>query len=325
MIASPKEEEIEMMKKTLACLLAVLQLVLLAPVTAQAARTETPVLNETIVGAMQYGTFSFASGVTAPDGKTQWEGADYVKPFFYSDDYFTAPSFASSPAAKALTWRELPDAALATASMDFSLAAFGSNEHVLANNFSDYSKCAEAYLRQCGFTDIAVNDDPDPAAEDSFNRFPSKDSVGVVLGKKTITVWNGSKNETCTLIAVGVRGGGYAGEWASNLTIGQSGRHLGFERSAQKVLGTLRSYLRSQGVTAKEHVKYWVTGYSRGGAVANLAAGDIAAAPETYFASKQDVYGYTFECPSAAVISEDPNGTVFPCIADSVSKPPPGL
>ena len=120
-----------MMKKTLACLLAVLQLVLLAPVTAQAARTETPVLNETIVGAMQYGTFSFASGVTAPDGKTQWEGADYVKPFFYSDDYFAAPSFASSPAAKALTWRELPDAALATASMDFSLAAFGSNEHVL--------------------------------------------------------------------------------------------------------------------------------------------------------------------------------------------------
>ena len=310
-----------MMKKTLACLLAVLQLMLLAPMTAQAAnRAETPVLNETIVGAMQFGTFSFASGITAPDGKTQWEGADYVKPFFYSDDYFAAPSYDAAPAEKALTWRELPDAALVTASMDFSLAAFGSNEHVLANNFSDYSKCAEDYLRQCGFTDLAVNDNPDAAAEDSFNRFPSKDSIGVVIGKKEITVWNGSKNETCTLIAVGVRGGGYAGEWASNLTIGQSGRHLGFERSSQKVLATLRSYLRSHGVTAKDHVKYWITGYSRGGAVANLAAGDIAAAPETYLAAKQDVYGYTFEAPSAAVVSEDPDGTVYPNIHNVLNR-----
>ncbi len=307
-----------MVKKTLACLLAALQLALLAPMTAQAA--ETPVLNETIVGAMQFGTFSFASGITAPDGETQWEGADYIKPFFYSDDYFAAPSDDSAPAAKALTWRELPDAALATASMDFALAAFGSNEHVLARNFSDYSKCAEDYLRQCGFTDIAVNDDPDPAAEDRFNAFPSKDSIGVVIGKKEITVWNGNNNEACTLIAVGVRGGGYAGEWASNLTIGQSGRHLGFERSSQKVLGTLREYLQTRGVTAADHVKYWVTGYSRGGAVANLTAGDIAAAPETYFAAKQDVYGYTFEAPGAAVLSEDPDGTVYPNIHNILNR-----
>ena len=313
-----------MMKKTIACLLAVLQLVLLVPMTAQAAkRAETPILNETIVGAVQYPTFSFASGVTAPDGKTQWEGGDYVKPFFYSDDYFAAPSYESAPAAKALTWRELPDAALAAASADFATAAFGSNEHILAGDFSDYSKCAEAYLAQCGFTDLAVNDVEDPAAEDKFNRFPSKDSIGVVLGKKQITVWNGSENETSTLIAVGVRGGGYAGEWASNLTIGQSGRHLGFDRSAQKVLNTLREYLRAQGVTANEHVKYWVVGYSRGGAVANLAAGDISAAPETYFAAKPDIYAYTFECPSAAVDTEDPDGTVFPNIHNVLNRMDP--
>ena len=250
-----------MMKKTIACLLAVLQLVLLVPVTAQAARTgETPVLNETIVGAVQYPTFSFASGVTAPDGKTQWEGGDYVKPFFYSDDYFAAPSYEGAPESKALTWRELPDAALVAASADFATAAFGSNEHVLAGDFSDYSKCVEDYLSKCGFSDLAVNDVEDPAAEDKFNRFPSKDSIGVVLGKKQITVWNGSENETRTLIAVGVRGGGYAGEWASNLTIGQSGRHLGFERSSQKVLNTLREYLRAQGVSANDHVKYWIVG-----------------------------------------------------------------
>ena len=124
------------------------------------------------------------------------------------------------PQSKALTWRELPDAALAAASADLATAAFGSNEHILSGDYSDYSKCAEAYLAQCGFTDLAVNDVEDPAAEDMFNRFPSKDSIGVVLGKKQITVWNGRKNETSTLIAVGVRGGGYAGEWASNLTIG---------------------------------------------------------------------------------------------------------
>ena len=313
-----------MMKKTLACLLAVLQLVLLVPMTAQAARrAETPVLNETIVGAVQYPTFSFASGVTAPDGVTQWEGGDYVKPFFYSDDYFAAPSYDSAPASRELTWRELPDAALAAASADLATAAFGSNEHILSGDYSDYSKCAEAYLAQCGFTDLAVNDVEDPAAEDMFNRFPSKDSIGVVLGKKQITVWNGSKNETSTLIAVGVRGGGYAGEWASNLTIGQSGRHLGFERSAQKVLATVRKYLQAQGITAADHVKYWIAGYSRGGAVANLAAGDISAAPETYFAAKQDIYGYTFECPRAAVVTEDPDGTVFPNIHNILNRMDP--
>ena len=162
-----------MMKKTLACLLAVLQLALLIPMTAQAAnRAETPVLNETIVGAVQYPTFSFASGVTAPDGVTQWEGGDYVKPFFYSDDYFAAPSYDSAPASRELTWRELPDAALAAASADLATAAFGSNEHILSGDYNDYSKCAEAYLAQCGFTDLAVNDVEDPAAEDMFNRFP---------------------------------------------------------------------------------------------------------------------------------------------------------
>ncbi len=310
-----------MAKRMLACLLAVLQLALLVPMTAQAADTaQTPVLNETIVGAVQYPTFSFASGVTAPDGETQWEGGDYVKPFFFSDDYFAAPSYERAPAARALTWRELPDVSLAAASADFATAAFGSNEHILAGDFSDYSKCAEDYLAQCGFTELAVNAVEDPAAEDMFNRFPSKDSIGVVLGKKQITVWNGSENETSTLIAVGVRGGGYAGEWASNLTIGQSGRHLGFDRSAQKVLNTLREYLRAQGVTADDHVKYWIVGYSRGGAVANLAAGDISAAPETYFAAKKDIYAYTFECPSAAVDTEDPDGTVFPNIHNLLNR-----
>ena len=313
-----------MMKKTLACLLAVLQLALLAPMTAQAAhRAETPVLNETIVGAMQFSTFSFKSGVTAPDGQTHWGDGDYVKPFFYTDDYFAAPSYESAPAAKELTWRELPDAGLASASADLAIAAAGSDEHVDAGDFSDYSRNAEAYLAKCGFTDLAVNDVEDPAAEDMYNRFPSKDSIGVVLGKKQITVWNGSKNETCMLIAVGVRGGGYYGEWASNLTLGQEGRHLGFARSEQKVLNTLRNYLRSQGVTAKDHVKYWITGYSRGGAVANLAAGDIVSAPETYFASKQDVYGYTFECPRAAVVTEDPDGTVFPNIHNILNRMDP--
>ncbi len=310
-----------MMKKSIACLLAVLQLVLIVPVTAQAtSKTETPVLNETIVGAVQCPTFSFASGATAPDGKTQWEGADYVKPFFYSDDYFAAPSYESAPRSKALTWRELPDAALVAASADFAMAAFGSNEHVLAGDFSDFSKCAEDYLAKCGFGDLAVNDVEDPAAEDTFNRFPSKDSIGVVLGKKQITVWNGSDNETRTLIAVGVRGGGYAGEWANNLTIGQSGRHLGFERSSQKVLNTLREYLRAQGISASDHVKYWIVGYSRGAAVANLAAGDISSAPETYFAAKKDIYAYTFECPSAAVATEDPDGTVFPNIHNILNR-----
>ena len=305
-------------KRTLAVFLATLQALLLLPLTALAAPETAPVRNETIVGTMQFGTFNFASGGTAPDGKTAWEGGDYAKAFVYSDDYFAAPAYDAAPAGKALTWRELPDPALVSASADLALAAFGSNEET--DNYPRYSKNAEAYLRSCGFDRIAVNEDFEH--ENAFNALPTKDSVGVAIGRKEITVWDAAQkqNRTCTLIAVGVRGGGYGAEWASNVTLGETGRHDGFESSAQKILSTLRDYLRDSGLSASDDVKYWIAGFSRGGAIANLAAGDISSAPETYFAKKQDVYCYTFECPAAAVIDEDPDGTVFPNIHNVLNR-----
>ena len=308
-------------KRSLAVFLAILQALLLLPLSALAAPEAAPVRNETIVGTVQFGTFSFAPGGTAPDGKTAWEGGDYTKPFVYTDDYFAAPSYESAPASKVQTWRELPDIALVSATADLALAAFGSNEET--DNYPRYSKCAEAYLRDCGFDHIAVNEDFEH--ENAFNALPTKDSVGVAIGMKEITVWDAAqnRNRTCTLIAVGVRGGGYGAEWASNVTLGESGRHKGFADSEEKILSTLRDYLHANGVDASSDVKYWIGGFSRGGAIANLAAGDISSAPETYFAEKRDVYCYTFECPAAAVISEDPDGTVFPNIHNVLNRMDP--
>lgn len=308
-------------KRSLAVFLATLQALLLLPLSALAAPETAPVRNETIVGTMQFGTFNFASGGTAPDGETAWEGGDYAKSFVYSDDYFAAPAYEAAPAAKSSTWRELPDPALVSASADLALAAFGSNEET--DNYPRYSKNAEAYLRACGFDRIAVNEDFEH--ENAFNALPTKDSVGVAIGTKEITVWDAAQkqNRTCTLIAVGVRGGGYGAEWASNVTLGESGRHAGFESSAQKILSTLRDYLSANGIRKTDDVKYWIAGFSRGGAIANLAAGDISSAPETYFAEKQDVYCYTFECPAAAVIDEDPDGTVYPNIHNVLNRMDP--
>ena len=311
-------------RKSVALLLALLQVLVLLPMTAQPAAAadavpdgagETPALSPVIRGTLQFGTFNYTSG----DEDTGVEGADYTKAFVYTDDYFAASAIQPNVTGKTMDWDKLENPSLATASKDFTIACFGSNEEITEEkNYAAYSKNGEDYLRKCGFSEIIVNDDVE--GENAYNVMPSKDSIGVVIGKKTITVWNGERNETGTLIAVGVRGAGYGAEWASNITIGQTGRHQGFDRSAKKVESTLRQYLQAQGITAADPVKYWVVGYSRAGAVANLVAGDITDDPATYFAAPQNVYGYTFESAAGAMVSEDEFGTNYPNIHNIINK-----
>ena len=47
-------------------------------------------------------------------------------------------------------------------------------------------------------------------------------------------------------------------------------------------------------------MKYWVTGFSRAAAVANLVAGYLTDNGSTYKTQQRDVFGYTWECPQAA-------------------------
>ena len=193
------------MKKTdnraIAMLLACLQLVLLFTFAVPQAKaeddtnprsTEQPVLNKTIRGTVQFSSFNYPSGVPEA-GK---EGADYVVPFLYSDDYFAKPSFSENASrAKQQDWNNLEEKSLATVSLHFALSCFGTNESIVSADYSNYAKNGLQFLRSCDFSDnILVNDE--------FCAIPTTDSIGVIIGSKDINVWNNEqqKNESTSSV-----------------------------------------------------------------------------------------------------------------------------
>lgn len=139
------------------------------------------------------------------------------------------------------------------------------------------SSCVSELYRSIGFEDIAVGD---------MNDTPTKDTIGTAIAHKTV----GSQE----LVAVAVRGSKYYSEWAANLTAGAEGNIDGFEEPAEKVMDRIRKYISDNGL---EGVKLWITGYSRGGGVADLTGAYITAHPEEFQTSAEDVFVYTFESP----------------------------
>ena len=310
------------MKRRIAALLVWLQIFTLLPLAAQAADTvpsgetaaavmaadpqETPVLNETVVGTVKFQSFNFLG-----DNAAGIDGTDYQSTYYYTDDYF-APSAVNANATKQVeNWTALDNPSLAACSMDFAVASYTSAEGDVISassrtwDNSDYSnkdKNVRAFLSECGFENIEPH---------GLTVKPTMDSIGYTLASKPITVWDEATqtNKTCTLVAVGVRGAGYGPEWASNVTIGTAGqgasvvRHKGFDDGAQTVCAGIRSFLAAHNITGD--VKYWVCGFSRAAAVANLTAGYLTDNPGTYKTSIDDVYGYTYECPQAASTSEN--------------------
>lgn len=71
-----------------------------------------------------------------------------------------------------------------------------------------------------------------------------------------------------------LRGVGYGAEWVSNLHLGENSWHYGFVTAAEQFFADLQDYLACAKAAAGElgTIKLWLGGYSRGAAVANLAA-----------------------------------------------------
>ena len=97
------------------------------------------------------------------------------------------------------------------------------------------------------------------------------------------------------IVSIAIRGFDYKNEWVNNFKIGLEGNHLGFEESAQKVYEGLKEYLSTLNLT---NTKIWLTGYSRGGAIANLLSSMIL---EDHDISLDAFYGYTFEAPKGVL------------------------
>ena len=127
-------------------------------------------------------------------------------------------------------------------------------------------------------------------------------TIGFVIASKDITI-NG---ETQTLIAIAVRGGAYAAEWASNVVIGDGvGEARAFNNAANQVEKGIYEYINNYGLNT-ENSKFWISGFSRGGATTNLVAKRLT---DKY--GEDDVYAFCFEAPKGGVFSELKDGLTY--------------
>ena len=125
---------------------------------------------------------------------------------------------------------------------------------------------------------------------------------GRSTARKTITL-NGKRT---TIVALIPRGGGYGGEWVSNLHTGAGHAHSGFIIPVHEVFADLKNYL-----AAARQRESWASsssglgGYSRGAAVANLLAARVNR--ELPGLERENVFVYTFATPVALGPQDDPD------------------
>ena len=175
--------------------------------------------------------------------------------YTFSEDYFRLPS-------------DKYNHDLAKLSLGMALSAF---RDILHPEKQDNDLIA--FLEGMGFDQIET---------DTYRSDPTAYSVAYGIGQLQL--------DDMTVVALAVCGGNYEAEWASNLTIGNEVRAAGFQDAAQKVQKGLKDYLEHH--PAGDNAKLWITGYSRGGAVANITAADC-----TDSRTFKDIYAYTFASP----------------------------
>jgi len=173
----------------------------------------------------------------------------------FSDDYFFLPS-------------DQYHHSLAKVSAGLALSSARVTERE-----GNQGECVVNFLRDMGFVDIDAH---------TYDKKSTKDSIALAIARKKV--------DDLTVICLAVCGNNYGVEWASNVTVGDDLLSEGFADGAGKALNELDAYLDRYPVEGK--AKMWITGYSRGGAVA-----DIVAARCTDSGRFQDVYAYSFAAP----------------------------
>ncbi len=241
------------------------------------------------------GYFSYPSVVESDE--------DLDAKFYYSDGFFLNGD-QDGDAGDPTQYNEH----LATMSMSMALAGFYSN---IGNDGSLESENRKYTYKSQNieklFTDIGVATDDIYISETQTVK-PSIDSIGVAIGQKTIT----SGDEEYILVPIAMRGAGYEREWYGNTTVGTSGEHQGFATAANTVFELVQAYIKNYGLEdalSKGRIKFWIAGYSRGGAVSNLTAKRLIEAyacsqDNNDLAKSNQVYAYCFEAPKGGLNSE---------------------
>ncbi len=259
------------MRKVLAVMLSMVMILGLVAGGAEAFAASNALNKSTFPNAKRY-TFRYNSGYDQ-----DWDAAMY-----YTDDYFKLDPTASTP-----------NASFTTASYCITLAAMSSND--AGDNWAKKDQNIKALYKKLGFKNYY--------ASEGFITEPTTDSIGFAIGSKKLT------NQDATLIVIGLRGAGYGTEWGGNFNLGRNGQHKDFAANKEKVLADLKQYIKDNNI--KGHVKIWLNGYSRGGAVANLTAAaiDDGALKDTGITlGQKDLYAMSFEPPQGGMISDGLTG-----------------
>lgn len=196
-------------------------------------------------------------------------------PVTYRDDYFTQSSYSYN---HNLAWLSL---CLELASWTNDISEWGvSVDEESETAKKRYANIQDAY-EQMKF--------------DRVSYFNYGDSLNSTDDKTAYSIAQKKNVGGTTLVAVMVRGGGYGAEWSSNFNAGDGkNNHIGFANAADEIYQKVVAELG----TIESNVKLWISGYSRGAAVANLLAAkldDYATSADNFDAD--DVFAYTFATP----------------------------
>ena len=216
------------------------------------------------------------------------EGRPIGMPKFTNDIYFSQAYFEHSS--------YIYDPHLATASFCLSVSTFQEYGEKNEEWYVNQPKYVQRTLETIGFNSFITNDD--------YRQTARFDSIGLAAAKKEFSGY--------TLIAVAPRSGGYYSEWANNMHLGDGSQsdymHEGWYNAANKMLDFIVDYVADNQIVGR--VKLWLTGFSRGGAVTNIAAGLLDCrlnSGEKIFDNasliREDVYAYTFETPQGANVN----------------------
>lgn len=153
-----------------------------------------------------------------------------------------------------------------------------------------------------------------------LNSYESDHHVSkMYIGHKFLTM-NGMTRD---IVCVVIRGTNGEEEWQSNFDIGTTAEsprhndwtninnHKGFDITANRLNDLLDEYVAQY--CSSLYSVFWITGHSRGGALANLLAAKKVDEGKT-------VYGYTFASPNTTTLSTAQTATKYQCIFNIVNE-----
>ncbi|MCR5587074.1 MAG: hypothetical protein K6F77_06040 [Lachnospiraceae bacterium] len=176
------------------------------------------------------------------------------------------------------------------------------------------------------FSDIGCTNDS-MYVNDYYQKKPEANSIGIAMANKKIYEDNtGDKDDEYILIPIVVRSGNYGLEWISNVTLGTEGEAAGFSKSADIAMENISEYIDGHPEVKEAlnngRVKFYMSGFSRGGAVTNLVTKrltDLYCGGTANSIKGNEVFGYCIAAPQGGIEDLDREGG-YPNIHNVINK-----